>query len=66
MLLHLCCTFAVNHYKCMYCDMTCPTPSALQLHVAYRHSDSKPHACMYCEYRLVFVLSIVKNILIKL
>lgn len=41
----------VNHYKCPYCDMTVPTPSSLKLHLSYRHSDEKPHACRYCEYR---------------
>lgn len=41
----------VNHYKCPYCDMTCPTPSGLQTHVLYRHSDAKPYSCQYCDYK---------------
>lgn len=41
----------VNHYKCPYCDMTCPTPSGLGTHIAYRHSKEKPQACQYCDYK---------------
>uniref|UniRef100_A0A2L2YFX7 Histone H4 transcription factor n=1 Tax=Parasteatoda tepidariorum TaxID=114398 RepID=A0A2L2YFX7_PARTP len=41
----------VNHYKCPYCDMTCPTPSGLRVHMSYRHSEVKPHSCPYCDYR---------------
>lgn len=40
----------VNHYKCPYCDMTCPTPSSLSTHVKYRHSEEKPFLCHQCEY----------------
>ncbi|KFM58772.1 Histone H4 transcription factor, partial [Stegodyphus mimosarum] len=41
----------VNHYKCPYCDMTCPTPSGIQVHITYRHSESKPYSCQYCDYK---------------
>ncbi|GIY21125.1 histone H4 transcription factor [Caerostris extrusa] len=41
----------VNHYKCPYCDMTCPTPSDLGAHISYRHSEEKPHSCEYCDFR---------------
>ncbi|CAL1286144.1 unnamed protein product [Larinioides sclopetarius] len=41
----------VNHYKCPYCDMTCPTPSGLGSHIAYRHSEEKQYSCQYCDYR---------------
>ncbi|XP_066993920.2 histone H4 transcription factor isoform X2 [Anabrus simplex] len=40
----------VNHYKCRFCDMTCPTPSSLSVHIRYRHLDSKPFKCGYCEF----------------
>ncbi|XP_023708960.1 histone H4 transcription factor [Cryptotermes secundus] len=40
----------VNHYKCSFCDMTCPTPSSLSVHIRYRHLDSKPFKCSFCEY----------------
>ncbi|KAJ4448928.1 hypothetical protein ANN_00320 [Periplaneta americana] len=40
----------VNHYKCTFCDMTCPTPSSLASHIRYRHIDSKPFKCNFCEY----------------
>lgn len=40
----------VNHYKCTFCDMTCPTPSSLSLHIRYRHLDSKPFRCDFCDY----------------
>jgi len=41
----------INHYKCPHCDMTCPTPSALNNHVRYRHTEVKPYPCDYCDYR---------------
>jgi len=41
----------INHYKCPNCDMTCPTPSALNNHVRYRHTEVKPFPCDYCDYR---------------
>lgn len=40
----------VNYYKCPFCDMTCPAPSALRNHIKFRHSDEKPFRCEYCEY----------------
>ncbi|XP_077861740.1 histone H4 transcription factor-like [Saccoglossus kowalevskii] len=40
----------VNHYKCPFCDMTCPAPSALNKHIRYRHLDEKLHRCDLCEY----------------
>ncbi|KAJ9576162.1 hypothetical protein L9F63_006984 [Diploptera punctata] len=40
----------VNHYKCTFCDMTCPTPSSLGQHIRYRHLDSKPFKCDFCDY----------------
>jgi hypothetical protein len=40
-----------NRYKCVFCDMTCVSPSALSTHIRYRHLDSKPFKCNFCEYR---------------
>ncbi|XP_014674356.1 PREDICTED: histone H4 transcription factor-like isoform X2 [Priapulus caudatus] len=42
--------YHVNHYKCPFCDMTCPAPTTLRLHIKYRHTDHKPFACIYCEH----------------
>jgi len=41
----------VNNYKCPHCEMTCPNPSAIRHHFRYKHSDIRPYACQYCEYR---------------
>lgn len=41
----------VNQYKCPLCDMTCPTPSSLQGHIIYRHSEERPFSCQYCDSR---------------
>ena len=43
----------VNHYKCPLCEMTCPVPSALAQHMAYRHFQVKSFGCEYeqCHYR---------------
>ena len=43
----------VNHYKCPLCEMTCPVPSALAQHMAYRHFQVKSFGCEYegCQYR---------------
>ncbi|XP_070547855.1 histone H4 transcription factor-like isoform X2 [Ptychodera flava] len=40
----------VNHYKCPFCDMTCPSPSSLKAHIKFRHSEDKPHKCDLCDY----------------
>jgi hypothetical protein len=43
----------VNHYKCPLCEMTCPVPSALAQHMAYRHFQVKSFGCDFegCQYR---------------
>jgi len=41
----------INHYKCPHCDMTCPTPSARNNHIRYKHIDEKPFPCDLCDYR---------------
>nr|XP_039253006.1 zinc finger protein 148-like isoform X1 [Styela clava] len=41
----------VNHYQCPKCAMTCPNPSALKHHMRYKHSNDRPYACEFCEYR---------------
>ncbi|XP_041358293.1 histone H4 transcription factor-like [Gigantopelta aegis] len=41
----------VNHYKCPFCDMTCPAPSSLRSHIKYRHTEDKPFSCAHCERR---------------
>lgn len=35
----------INSYKCNFCDMTSPTPSALASHVTYKHSTTKNFPC---------------------
>ncbi|XP_046550772.1 histone H4 transcription factor-like [Haliotis rubra] len=40
----------VNHYKCPFCDMTCPAPSGLRTHIRYRHTMEKPYKCAHCEH----------------
>ncbi|KAL8577810.1 hypothetical protein ACOMHN_054560 [Nucella lapillus] len=40
----------VNTYKCHLCEMTCPSPSALRMHIRYKHSDEKPFKCGHCEF----------------
>lgn len=44
-------SFLVNNVKCSFCDMTCPTQSALQHHINFRHSNAKPFPCDMCENR---------------
>ena len=39
----------VNMYGCMFCDMTCPSPSALRIHILYRHSTERPFSCSQCD-----------------
>lgn len=40
----------VNHYKCPFCDMTCPAPSVLKKHIQWRHSTERPFSCELCEH----------------
>lgn len=42
----------VNMYGCMFCDMTCPSPSALRIHILYRHSTERPFSCAKCDMTL--------------
>lgn len=39
----------VNMYGCMFCEMTCPSPSALRVHILYRHSTERPFSCSECK-----------------
>lgn len=41
----------VFHYKCPICSMTCDSPSALQRHQLYRHSDERKFSCKMCEHK---------------
>ncbi|XP_007882632.1 histone H4 transcription factor [Callorhinchus milii] len=52
----------VNHYKCPFCDMTCPAPSALRNHIKFRHSDEKPFRCEYCEYSCKNLVDLRKHL----
>nr|XP_005988201.1 PREDICTED: histone H4 transcription factor [Latimeria chalumnae] len=52
----------VNHYKCPFCDMTCPSPSALRNHIKFRHSDEKPFKCEYCEYSCKNLIDLRKHL----
>ncbi|GCC23153.1 histone H4 transcription factor isoform X1 [Chiloscyllium punctatum] len=52
----------VNYYKCPFCDMTCPAPSALRNHVKFRHSDEKPFSCEYCEYSCKNLVDLRKHL----
>jgi hypothetical protein len=45
-----------NRLKCPFCDKTCTCPSNLSVHIRYRHLDSKPFKCSYCEYGWVVSL----------
>ena len=45
-----CVSAAVNHYRCPYCEKTCPNPSSLRIHVHYRHTEDRPYKCPSCNY----------------
>ncbi|XP_022256268.1 histone H4 transcription factor-like [Limulus polyphemus] len=51
----------VNQYKCPLCDMTCPTPSSLQGHIIYRHSEERPFSCQYCDSRCKRIYDLRKH-----
>ncbi|XP_076130568.1 histone H4 transcription factor [Alosa pseudoharengus] len=51
----------VNHYKCPFCDMTCPSPSSLRNHIKFRHSNEKPYRCDYCEYSCKNLIDLRKH-----
>ncbi|PNF20108.1 hypothetical protein B7P43_G04791 [Cryptotermes secundus] len=39
-----------QHHKCPFCSRSFSSPSSLSLHIRYRHQDSKPFRCSFCEY----------------
>ena len=56
------CFVLVNHVRCSLCNMTCPTKSALEHHLHFRHSDEKPYPCNMCENRFEqFLLCVNKR-----
>jgi hypothetical protein len=42
-----------NNCQCSFCDMACPSPSALAAHIRYKHLDYKPFKCHTCDYAWV-------------
>ncbi|KAK9869734.1 hypothetical protein WA026_003470 [Henosepilachna vigintioctopunctata] len=40
----------INQYKCSLCDMTCPKPSNLAIHMRYRHLNERPFKCNLCDH----------------
>lgn len=47
----------INHYQCALCNMTCPSATALNKHISYRHSDERNFFCPFrdedeggCDY----------------
>ena len=49
----------VNKKRCPHCDMTCVNDSALMYHMAYKHSEDKPHECPLCQkkYKTQYALA---------
>ncbi|XP_022919016.1 histone H4 transcription factor [Onthophagus taurus] len=43
----------INHYKCNFCDMTCPKPSNLAKHIRFRHMNERPFKCNLCKHSCV-------------
>ena len=37
----------INHFQCPFCDMTCPSATAMNRHIGYRHSDDRVFDCPY-------------------
>ncbi|XP_033608702.1 histone H4 transcription factor-like isoform X2 [Cryptotermes secundus] len=40
-----------QRHKCPFCGQSFSCPSSLCLHIRYRHPDSKPFRCSFCEYK---------------
>ena len=47
----------INHFQCRFCDMTCPSATAMNKHIVYRHSDERAFPCPFkdededgCDY----------------
>ncbi|XP_023332121.1 histone H4 transcription factor [Eurytemora carolleeae] len=41
----------INRYECKECGVTWPTPSSLQNHIKYRHSQDRDYSCDICEHK---------------
>ena len=37
----------INHFQCPLCNMTCPSATALNKHVTYRHTDERAFVCPF-------------------
>ena len=37
----------INHFQCQVCDMTCPSATAMNKHIVYRHSDERAFPCPF-------------------
>lgn len=39
----------INTYQCPLCTMTCPSATAMNKHITYRHSDERSFTCPFAE-----------------
>ena len=46
---HAKCHFESYIYQCEFCSFKSPSPSGIQHHKKYRHSDERPFNCQFCE-----------------
>ncbi|XP_012281812.1 histone H4 transcription factor [Orussus abietinus] len=40
----------IFNYKCLFCDMSCETPSSLAKHIRYRHVTTRSFPCQLCSH----------------
>ena len=49
----------INHFQCPLCNMTCPSATAMNKHITYRHSEERAFPCPFeddteegsCDYK---------------
>ena len=37
----------INHFQCTLCNMTCPSATAMNKHITYRHTEERAFVCPF-------------------
>lgn len=52
----------INTYRCPHCEMSCSSPSALNSHILYRHSEERSYRCSQCSHAAKTYSDLVRHV----